>query len=162
MSVADEIERLDALRQKGAISEEEYQRAKTALLDPPQPAGERLSRAVNAVADNENVWAMFLHFSQFCGYLVPLAGLIVPIVLWQVKKAESPLIDRHGRIVMNWIITEFIFLVVFALLAFVLVGIPLLIALGILGIIFPIIGGIKANHGEVWSYPLSIRFFSVS
>jgi len=26
-------------------------------------------------------------------------------------------------------------------------------------IAFPIVGGIKANNGEVWRYPLSIQFF---
>ena len=31
--------------------------------------------------------------------------------------------------------------------------------LGLLCLIFPIIGAIKANDGEVWPYPLSIRFF---
>lgn len=44
------------------------------------------------------------------------------------------------------------------LLLLVIVGIPLLILLGVIGIIFPIIGGIKANNGEVWKYPLSISF----
>jgi uncharacterized Tic20 family protein len=33
------------------------------------------------------------------------------------------------------------------------------VALVIIGIVFPIIGGIKANNGEVWKYPLSIPFF---
>ncbi len=34
-----------------------------------------------------------------------------------------------------------------------------LIAVGILDFVFTIIGAVKANHGEVWNYPLSIRFF---
>jgi uncharacterized Tic20 family protein len=40
----------------------------------------------------------------------------------------------------------------------VLIGIPLLWALLVVGIIFPIIGGIKANDGVLWKYPLSISF----
>ena len=59
---------------------------------------------------------------------------------------------------MNWIISEVIYGVLFVLLAFVFIGFPLLIVLGILGVVFPIIGGIKANDGEAWKYPLSIRF----
>jgi uncharacterized Tic20 family protein len=39
------------------------------------------------------------------------------------------------------------------------IGVPLLIILGVLGIIFPIIAGIKANNGEVWKYPGAIGFF---
>ena len=38
------------------------------------------------------------------------------------------------------------------------IGIPLLMALCAIAIIFPIIGGIKANDGILWKYPLSIPF----
>lgn len=37
-----------------------------------------------------------------------------------------------------------------------------LIAIGILDFIFTIIGAVKASNGEVWNYPLSIRFFKIS
>ena len=67
----------------------------------------------------------------------------------------------HGRIVVNWIITEFLLAVLFGILCFIFIGIPLLMALGLVGIIFPIIGGIKANNGEIWNYPCSIKFFNV-
>jgi len=45
------------------------------------------------------------------------------------------------------------------LLIFVIIGIPLLLLLCLVGVIFPIIGGIKASDGQVWKYPLSITFF---
>ena len=104
-------------------------------------------------------WAMILHLSQFAGFVVPLAGLVVPIVIWQIKKEEFPELDAHGRIVANWIITELILGVIFFILIFLVVGIFLLIALSVVGIAFPIIGGLKANEGEIWKYPLSIKFF---
>jgi uncharacterized protein len=43
-------------------------------------------------------------------------------------------------------------------LMFVLVGFLTIIAVAIMGIVFPIIGGIKANNGELWQYPLTIKF----
>jgi len=103
-------------------------------------------------------WAMFLHLSLLAGYLVPLAGLVAPIVIWQLKKAEMPELDVHGKIVVNWLISYVSYGIASLFLACVLIGIPLLAALGIVGIVFPIVGGIKANNGEVWQYPLSIRF----
>ncbi len=154
MDIANEIEKLDNLRQRGAISEQEYQEAKTNLLRKTQSVEQKLGNAIDV-----NTWSMFIHLSQFCGYVVPLAGLIVPIILWQIKKAESEIIDRHGKIVVNWIISAFLYGIVFGLLCLLLIGIPLLIILGVLAIVFPIIGGIKANNGEVWPYPLSIKFF---
>ena len=159
MSVADEIAKLNALRQSGALSEHEFQQAKESLLAGQQPAGVKSGQLIVRVPGDANTWGMLIHLSQFCGYLVPLAGLIVPIVLWQIKKNESELIDRHGRVVANWVITELILAVVFGLLCLVFIGVPLLIGLGIVGIIFPIIGAVKAGNGQVWPYPCSIKFF---
>ncbi|MEM6329055.1 MAG: DUF4870 domain-containing protein [Planctomycetota bacterium] len=104
-------------------------------------------------------WAMILHLSQFAGYVLPLAGYAAPIVIWQVKKDALPAIDDHGRAVVNWILSELIYFVAFFVLVFLLVGIPLLILLAIAGVVFPIIGAVKARDGELWRYPLSFRFF---
>ena len=54
-------------------------------------------------------WAMFLHFSLLAGYAVPMAGLIAPIVIWQVKKEELPGLDMHGKIALNWIVSYLIY-----------------------------------------------------
>ena len=151
MSLADEIQKLNDLKQSGAISEEEYQRAKDTLLANPAPTEPRPALDVNT-------WGLIIHLSQFFTYLLPLAGLIVPLILWQVKKDESAIIDRHGKIVMNWIFTELLLLLIIAPLCFILIGFPLLFIVGVAGIVFPIIGAIKAGNGEVWPYPCSIRF----
>ena len=103
-------------------------------------------------------WCMFMHLSQFAGYAVPFAGLIAPLVMWQMKKDEASEIDRHGREIMNALISFFIYSIVSAILIFVIVGIPMLIALFIASIAFPIIAAIKANEGTFWPYPLVIRF----
>jgi len=42
---------------------------------------------------------MFLHFSLLAGYVVPIAGLIAPIIIWQLKKNELPGLDEHGKVV---------------------------------------------------------------
>jgi uncharacterized protein len=89
-----------------------------------------------------------------------MAGLILPIVLWQVKKNELPGVDVHGKIVVNWIISEILYMIAGIALCFICIGIPLVIALAVMGIVFPIVGGIKANNGEAWPYPLSIRWLS--
>lgn len=103
-------------------------------------------------------WAMFLHLSMLLGFVVPLAGLVAPIVIWQVKKTDMPAIDEHGKNATNWIISAVIYGIISTILVFVIIGVFLLIALGILSIIFPIIAGVKANNGETWKYPLTIPF----
>lgn len=104
------------------------------------------------------LWAMILHLSVLAGFVVPLAGLIAPIVIWQLKKGDLPEIDVHGKIVVNWIISAIIYGAVSYVLTFVLIGFLLLIALAVLAVIFPILGAIKAYNGEIWRYPLSIQF----
>lgn len=105
-------------------------------------------------------WATFIHLSLLAGVLVPGAGFILPIILWQVKKDELPGIDAHGKVVANWLVSALIYGIASSLLLFVLIGFPLLGILALLALAFPIIGAIKANEGVLWPYPLSIRFFS--
>jgi len=178
MNISDELQKLHQLRESGVINDDEFALAKAKVLggtppanDAPEPPRQRTEsddfepprrRSRNGPASLEQEarqWAMLLHFSLLAGLLIPLAGYIVPIVIWQLKKDELPGIDRHGRIVVNWIISWVLYFVLCVILAFIVIGIPLLIALLIVKIVFPIIGGIKANDGEVWKYPLSIPFF---
>ena len=105
------------------------------------------------------MWGMFLHLSQFAGFIITFAGFIVPVLIWQFKKEEFPEIDAHGKAVVNWMISELVYAAIGVVLFFLIIGIPILMALGVVGIAFPIIGGIKANNGEVWKYTLSISFF---
>ena len=119
------------------------------------------SRARNSMSGwlSENEWAMVLHLSQFAGYIAPLLGFVVPILIWQILKEDLPSLDRHGRIVMNWLISSLLYAVLCVILSFALVGIPLLVILAVLAIVFPIIAALKANSGEEWVYPMSIGFF---
>jgi uncharacterized Tic20 family protein len=103
-------------------------------------------------------WAMFLHFSLLAGFIVPLAGLVTPIIIWQLKKNDLPELDAHGKVVVNWLISSLIYGVIGAILTIVFIGVIILFALGIVAIVFPIVGGIKANNGELWKYPFSIQF----
>ncbi len=158
MSLTDEIQKLYKMKQENILSDDEYSAAKEKLLRDKEIKKQPASRIKNS---DENIWAMLIHLSQFFSYVIPFAGLIAPIFLWQIRKKESVYIDRQGRIVANWIFTYFIYLIIFILLSFLIIGIPLLIILAVLGVIFPIIGAIKANDGILWVYPFSIRFFDI-
>jgi uncharacterized protein len=106
----------------------------------------------------EKQMGMFLHLSQLASLLVPVAGIVLPIVLWQTQKDKMPGLDVHGKMVANWMISSLIYAVVSVVLMFVLVGFLTILALVIMGIVFPIIGAVKANNGELWEYPLTIKF----
>ena len=158
MSIADELDRLNTLRAEGALSEAEFEQAKAAALASKPSVGQRLDQAVSGLSRDENSWAILIHITQFCGYALPLLGWVVPLVLWLMKRDESEQIDAHGKIVMNWILSVLIYGIVCGLFSIILIGIPLAIALVIVGVVFPIIGAVKASDGELWPYPMSIRF----
>lgn len=168
MNLGDELQKLQHLHQSGTLSDEEFARAKAKLLDGPPPAANLEGAPVTLAPSSDPVyieqqtrlWGLLLHLSIFAGYIVPLGGLIVPIIIWQLKKGELPAIDAHGKNAANWIISHIIYLIVCIALSFAVIGIPLMIALVIVSIIFPIVAAIKANSGEIWRYPLSIRFFN--
>jgi len=161
MMLTEELQRLQQLRESGALTEEEFQRAKEKLLAADFSGAGYSKRAPNAkdIESETRQWALFIHLSQFAHFAFPLGGIILPIVLWQLKKDELPGVDAHGRTVLNWAISIFIYVVICIPLCFVLIGIPLLIILGLVAIIFPVIGAIKANEGLLWEYPASITFF---
>jgi len=106
-----------------------------------------------------NQWAMILHLSVLAGFVVPIAGLLAPIVVFILKKDDLPGIVPHAYAIFNWLISAFIYSIVCAILTIVVIGLLGFLALAVLFIVFPIIGAIKASEGEVWPYPLSIKFF---
>jgi len=109
------------------------------------------------------LWATLLHLSLLSGFVLPLIGsLLVPIVIYIVKKDEYPDLTGHFNVVMNWLISAAIYAVGAVILAIVTFGLalPLMFlvfgAIALLSLIYAIVGGIKANDGELWVYPLSI------
>jgi hypothetical protein len=151
----EQLDQLNALREKGAISEDEYQREKEKILNSDYKVG---VQKTNSLGIETNSYCMLMHLSQLCGFLFPVAGLVVPIVLWMINKDNNEQIDRHGKIILNWIISSIIYFAVLTVLCFILIGIPLIIAFGIAYIVFIIMAAIKANNGEYYKYPMSIEF----
>lgn len=85
----------------------------------------------------------------FTGFIGPL------IILLATQDADAKVHARHA---LNWQISLVIYLFVSFLLAFVLVGIPLLFALSLCNFIFCILAAVKAGNGDRWDYPMTIRF----
>lgn len=108
--------------------------------------------------NDEKQMGLFLHLSQLANIIIPFSGVIIPIVLWQTQKEKMPALDAHGKMVANWLISSLIYWAISGILALVLIGFLGMLALIVMGIVFPIIGAVKANNGELWQYPLTIKF----
>lgn len=110
----------------------------------------------------EQQWLVFLHLSAFGGIVIPSLGHIIgPLVIWLVKKAESPAIDAAGRDVLNyqisWTIWMFAAIVIAAVGSCIIVPIVVPFALAIAWLIFVIKGALAASRGETFKYPLTIK-----
>ena len=103
-------------------------------------------------------YCMLMHLSQFAGIIVPFGGIALPIIMWATNKDKSSIIDQHGKNILNWMISFYIYVSISAILILLIVGIFALIALGVIAVIFAIIGAVKANNKEIFNYPLSITF----
>ncbi len=128
-------------------------------MSDPHSEGFSNPHPIDPLQKETNTWALVMHLSLLAGFLVPLAGLIAPIVIYLLKKEQLPGLVAHGHVIFNWLVSLIVYLLIGGLLTIVLIGIPILLALGLVSLIFPIIGAIKASDGVVWRYPLSIEIF---
>lgn len=108
---------------------------------------------------DEKQMGLFIHLAGLAFALIWPLGIVLPIVLWQTQKDKMPALDEHGKMVTNWMISATIYGVISIVLMFVLIGFLTGAIVWLLAIIFPIIGGLKANNdGTLWQYPLTIKF----
>ena len=133
----------------------------TEAQDPLPPSPPRAPVAV--VADDriplaDRQLAMLTHLLALANYVAFPAGLIAVLVLWLVKKDDSPPLDRVGREVLNFNLSMLLYGIVSVILVFVLIGIGLLIALWVFGLVVTIIAAVRASDGHYYRYPLTIRF----
>ncbi|MBA3385152.1 MAG: DUF4870 domain-containing protein [Chthoniobacterales bacterium] len=113
----------------------------------------------------DRIWAVLCHASALLGFFVPAAGhFLGPLIVWLVKREESAAVNEHGKESLNFQISMLIYAallgVVCFILMFVLVGfllIPFFAILHIVNVVFVIIASVKANHGELYRYPFTIR-----
>lgn len=99
------------------------------------------------------------HLSQLLDLITGIGGFIVPLVLWLTQKDKVFGMDEHGKMILNFQISMFIYAIVSVPLIILFgLGIFFLIAIGIIVLVFPIINAIKVSNGEMPNYPLSIQF----
>ncbi len=103
-------------------------------------------------------WALLCHLSAFSGYVIPLGNIFGPLLIYLLKRDEMPAIEEHGKEALNFNLSLTIYIILAAFLSIILIGIPILIGLVILSLVATILAAIKADDGELYRYPLTIRF----
>ncbi len=102
---------------------------------------------------------MICHLSALAGFIgIPFGNILGPLIWWNIKKKESAEVDWHGKEALNFQITATLAALVCVPLMFIVIGIPLMFAIGIGALVLTIISGLKANEGIRKPYPFTIRF----
>jgi uncharacterized Tic20 family protein len=113
------------------------------------------------LSNDERLWGMLCHLAGFGFYVIPVIGGIVgPLVVWAIKKEEYPFVNDQGKEAINFQITVLIAYMVAGASLLLLIGFLLLPLVSLFQIIMTIIAAVKANNGEHYRYPLTIRFLS--
>ena len=103
-------------------------------------------------------WATFCHVGALSLYLgIPFGHIVVPLVIWLIKKNEFPYVDEQGKESLNFQISMTIYALITGLLFFALVGFLIFPVLVLVHVIFTITAIVKTNQGEHYRYPITIR-----
>ncbi len=118
----------------------------------PPPAG-------TPALTNVRTWNALCHASALLGVFLHFPGhLLGPLVVWLVKRHDSPEIDAHGKEALNFQISMLLYNVIAAVFCLILIGFVFLLVLWVLNAVFVIIAAVEASDGKFFRYPLTIRF----
>lgn len=114
-----------------------------------------------STSSDVRTWCVLCHASALLGLFFHFLGHILgPLIVWLLKRGESPEIDAHGKESLNFQISMLIYDAIAAILCIVFIGIPILIALWILNTVLVIIASVKAGEGKFYRYPITIRLIN--
>lgn len=108
---------------------------------------------------------MIAHLSALVGLTgIPFANVIAPLVVWLVKREGNPFVNDQGKEALNFQITVTVAALILAVASIIplvfCITIPLLLALVVVVLVFTILAGLKANEGQTYRYPFSVRLIT--
>lgn len=106
----------------------------------------------------EKMWAMLCHLGTLLGCIIPFTNIILPLFILLIKGEESSFIEDHGKESLNFQISMSIYYLISLILIFLIIGILFFFGLWIFNFIMIIAASVKANEGEIYRYPLTLRF----
>jgi uncharacterized Tic20 family protein len=123
----------------------------------PPPGGPPAPGQRPLPPDQERLWAMLAHLLSFVAAWIAL-GFVAPLVVLLVFGPRSAYVRAHAVESLNFNLSWLLYSVVGVLLIFIAIGFFILLALGIAYVVLIIIASVRANNGEFFRYPLTIRF----
>lgn len=84
-------------------------------------------------------------------------GWVAPLIAYVAKGKESPTVRQHAVNALNFQITWSVVGLIGWITLCIGIGFIILPAAYIVSIIFSILAGVKANEGQIYNYPVSVK-----
>jgi uncharacterized Tic20 family protein len=107
--------------------------------------------------DQERLWGMLAHLLSFVAAYIAL-GFLAPLIVLIVFGQRSAYVRANAVESLNFNLSWLLYAIVAGILLIIGIGLLILIALGIAYVVLVIIASVRANNGEFFRYPLTIRF----
>jgi uncharacterized protein len=101
---------------------------------------------------SDKIWSVLCHLSLFLG--VPF---LLPLIVYLVMRKDSEFVAENAREALNFHISVLIYSLCCIPLVFILIGVPVLVALGVASLILAVVAAVKASDGLCYRYPLTLR-----
>lgn len=120
----------------------------------PQSYGDAAYFDATSLTNDDKTWAMLAHLSGLLASLLGGLSFLGPLVIYLIKKDESPFVADQAKEALNF---QLAVLIVAVISAITCIG-PLIVAIGAL--VYSVIAAMEANKGIAYRYPYTFRLIT--
>ncbi len=106
-------------------------------------------------------WATLLHISGLVGFFLSPLGVLLPLAIWGAYRHRDAEIDLQGRLVLNFQLSMLVYLLAGVVLLLLMSGVVIVVFVAAAELYCGIDAAAHAARGDIYNYPLSLRFLSV-
>lgn len=107
---------------------------------------------VQPASSSDRALIILSHLSALIG-----VGFILPLIVWLIKRRENDSVAAHAAEALNFHLSLLIYTICLVPLCMIVIGVPLILALALAGVVLAIVAALKASEGGFYRYPLTIR-----
>lgn len=101
---------------------------------------------------DEKLWSALIQLSGLVSYFVG------PWIGYLLLRQRGPFVREHSVSALNWQLSVLVYIFVSWILMVAFIGFFLMVAVAILNVVFSILAAQHAHRGQLYTYPLSIKF----
>jgi hypothetical protein len=101
---------------------------------------------------DEKLWSALIQLSGLFTYFIG------PWVGYLLLRQRGPFVREHAVSALNWQLSVVVYLFASWVLMLIFIGFVLFFAVAVLNVVFSILAAQHAHRGQLYVYPLSIKF----